>query len=232
MRSGLVVGLILAGAGAAHADPGKLDLALAAYESLELERAGALVAEVLAEDPAPPERARALVLRALLAYQSSAPDQGLADLSAALDADPGVELPRFAPPSVREAFDHARAERATAPPPPPQPPRAPPPSTVHAEPHRAPALRLTVRRSPRPLVRRAWFWSGAGTGLAVLVSGFGYTWALLTRSAIESQPHERPDLTSLNTRFDTARFMAIAGAVTGAGLAALTALLVYLDSED
>jgi hypothetical protein len=225
---------LLSAAGPASADDDPLDAAYAAYTALDLDRASALVEEVLAARPPPAERARALVLRALLAYQRMDAQEGEASLSAALGADPSVTLPHFAPPAVREAFESRRAALSIAP---PSPPPRPEPLTTRplVEPRAAPAAAPPSGRAegrPRRVITRpslwtrAWFWSAVGSTGAFLFAGGSYAWALTTKAEVEGSPHHGSEVSALTTRYETARIATVAGAVVGAGLATLSVLLL------
>jgi hypothetical protein len=216
----------------ARADGDTLAEAEAAYGALELERAASLVESFLAAAPAPAARARALVLRALLRYQASEIEEGRADLAAALDADASVPLPAFAPPAVRDAFGElVRARSSPEAPSPsarPSPPRTAAPARAR---HRVATPHPPAPRRQRALTSRPWFWTVAGAGVAGLAAGGGAILALSNRAEIEDHPHQADELSTLTTRFETGRTIAVVGAVVGAGLLAVTALLLYLDPQ-
>jgi hypothetical protein len=191
-----------------------------AYRALDLDRAERLAGAALASSADDPVRARALVLRALVSYQRLRPDQGRADLGLALRSYPRVELPAYAPPSVRDDFESLRAPTAEA------PPSGPPRHTARPATGAGwAAARTTVPGRPS-LWSRGWFWSALGAGASLLLAGVSYAIALSTHATLESAPHEGATLQVLTTRFETARTLTLVGALSSAAFLALAAVLL------
>lgn len=228
----MIVGAILLctwlTAGSALAENDDLEEGIRLYEALEYEPAQAILETALTKEGSTrAEIARAALYLGVVRVALGDASAGSTWFTVALAYDDTLQLPEGISPKIREQFD-ALAAKLTFARPIAASASVPEPDLIMPK---TPAIDALVNDSPPPSAaqpNKTWLYAAGGATL--LATGAALTFGILSYSAaneIESRPHERAELQTLQDKREFRGNLANAFLATAGALAATT-VVVYL----
>jgi len=150
----------------------------ALYANLQVEGAGAVLELARSSTPlAAADRAQLVLRRGILAMESSDESEARTAFREALEAEPGVLLPDYAPPRTRGIFEEVKLAVSAPAATPALPPAPAKPAVAAATPHARPGGPAGTQIAPLPAGRpvesttRTWGLAVGGAGAALILGG-------------------------------------------------------------